>query len=117
MPPPPKASFVFTERLNVDAACVSGFGADPAPNLIIVSVTFADGKPCTGLEIKDFTLVNYSMTDGQPRLRSLRSVEENAVISGIYNVEPEQEPEITDQVGQTSYAVRVSKFVRSFPFS
>jgi hypothetical protein len=103
------------KKLNVEAAGVNGFGADPAPNLIIVSVTDADGSPMPGLAKDDFTLVNYAMTDGHARVVKLRAVFELAVelpdarIDGVYKVEPEQEPEITRQVGQTAYAVNVTK--------
>jgi hypothetical protein len=112
---PPKIVYTFTKKLNVDAACVNGFGADPAPNLIFASVTDPDGRPVTGLAKTDFTLVNYAMTDGHARLVELRHVLElidelpGAGIDGVYKIEPEQEPEITGQVGQTVYAVKVSK--------
>lgn len=110
---PPRPT--FTKKLNVEAAGVNGFGADPAPNLIIVSVTDTDGRPITGLAKEDFTLVNYAMTDGHARLIQLRAAFEliaelpAAGIDGVYKVEPEQEPEITRQVGQTAYAVKVTK--------
>jgi hypothetical protein len=106
---------VFTKKLNVEAAGVNGFNADPAPNLIIVSVTDADGRPVPGLATTNFTLVNYAMTDGHARLIPLRLVAEliielpEAQIDGAYKVEPEQEPAITRQVGQTAYVVKVSK--------
>ena len=110
---PPKPQ--LTKKLNVEAAGINGFNADPAPNLIIASVTDTDGKPITGLSKDHFTLVNYAMTDGHARLIQLRAVFEltaelpDARIDGIYKVEPEQEPEITRQVGQTAYALKVTK--------
>jgi len=114
-----KPAIVLTKRLYVEAACVNGFGSDPAPNLVIVSVTDADGRPVTGLVKENFTLVNYAMTDGHARLVELRLTMElrkelpQADIDGVYKVEPEQEPEITKQVGVTAYAVEVSKTEQS----
>lgn len=108
------SSVLLPEKLRVQAAGVNGFGADPAPNLIIVSVTDEDGRPVTGLDVKNFTVVNYAMTDGHARLVQLRTVVEVAAelhgtgMHGVYKVEPEQEPEITRQVGQTAYAVMVT---------
>src|SRR5689334_14819385 len=120
----PEREPILTANLKVEAACVSGYEADPAPNLIIVSVTDGDGNPVPGLEAKDFTVVNYSMTDGHARLVQLRTVLElrqellfaNIVthIDGVYKIEPEREPEITGQVGQTVYVVKINKIVRSF---
>src|SRR6266508_2531664 len=104
-PSPPH--IVLSKKLNVDAAGINGFNADPAPNLILVSITDPDGRPVSGLVKEDFTLVNYAQTDGHARLVQLRLISElraelpEADIDGVYKIEPEQEPEITRQVGQT----------------
>ncbi len=111
---PEVSSVVLPAKLRVKAAGVNGFGADPAPNLIIVTVTDEDGRSVSRLNADNFTVVNYAMTDGHARLVHLANVVELATelhgtgIHGVYKVEPEQEPEITRQVGQTAYAVMVT---------
>ncbi len=116
---PPKIQ--LAKYVHVDAACVSGYGSDPAPNLVIVSVRDTDGRPITGLGVENFTLVNYNPTNGHANLVELRLVREliqelpSANVDGVYNVEPEKEPylfsspALGQDVGQTVYAIKVNK--------
>jgi hypothetical protein len=115
----------FNERLIVSAACVSNQpGSLPAPNIIIVSITFEDGTPITGLTAKDFLVVTYNIENGRPNTVNLRQVIElkdeltGIDFKGIYKVEPESE-EVFKQihVGQTVYAIKVSKTSVSNPFT
>jgi hypothetical protein len=111
---------VLTKKLNVEAACINNTDGDP-PNLFIVSVTDAEGRPVTGLTGGAFTLVNYN-PQGNPQLRvvdfypALSEALPDAAIDGVYSfcakAEPgsvSPEPELLHHVGITAYAIKVMK--------
>lgn len=105
---------IFTKMLNVEAACINSPGGDPTSNLLVVSVTDADGRPVAGLTADGFTLVNYDL-QAHAHLRQvdffvpLSNELPDADIDGVYRFCANAEPELVRQIGVTAYALKVEK--------
>ncbi|MDH5508438.1 MAG: hypothetical protein OEZ02_14545 [Anaerolineae bacterium] len=107
---------LFARRLNVQAECLYiGNNNTPTSNLVIVSVTYNNGTPLTGLKAANFRLVNYAMHDGHARpvkigkfieLSNELKNHQNG-FTGVYKIEPIDEDYLINQIGQTVYAVDV----------